>query len=258
MKLYLRYLSIHVRSQMQYKSSFLMLCLGQFLVSFSAFLGMYFLFSRFHQVAGFTLPEVMLCFSTVLMAFSLAECFARGFDTFASVLGDGTFDRILLRPRSAILQVLGQKIEISRIGRFAQALIMLAYALPMSGVTWTAGRVATLLYMIAGGMVMFASLFMVYAALCFFTTEGLEVMNILTDGGREFGSYPVVIYGRAMLGFFTCVVPLAMFQYYPLLFLLGRTQSVLYALAPTACFAFALPCYGLFRLGMRHYKSTGS
>ena len=36
------------------------------------------------------------------MAFALAECFARGFDTFASMLGNGTFDRILVRPRGTV------------------------------------------------------------------------------------------------------------------------------------------------------------
>lgn len=35
-------------------------------------------------------------------------------------------------------------------------------------------------------------LFIVYAALCFFTTEGLEVMNIFTDGGREIRTVSVL------------------------------------------------------------------
>lgn len=258
MRLYMRYFSIHLRSQIQYKSSFFMICLGQFLGSFSAFAGMYFLFSRFHQVNGFQMPEVMLCFSVVLTAFGLSECFARGFDRFPPMLGDGSFDRILLRPRSVIVQVLGQQMDFSRLGKLLQALLMLAYALPNSGVVWTPGKIAVLLFMIAGGTAMFSGLFLVYAGISFFTTEGLEFMNIFTDGGREFGAYPVVIYGRAVLGFLTCVVPMAMFQYYPLLYLLGRAEQVIYALTPAVCFMFLFPCYIVWRLGMRHYKSTGS
>ena len=57
MRLYLKYFSIHLRSAMQYKTSFFLTVLGQFLVSFSMFLGIYFMFSRFHTV----FPGRMLC-----------------------------------------------------------------------------------------------------------------------------------------------------------------------------------------------------
>lgn len=39
MKLYGKYFMIHLKSIMEYKTSFLMTCLGQFLVSFNVFLG---------------------------------------------------------------------------------------------------------------------------------------------------------------------------------------------------------------------------
>ena len=70
MKLYWKYAAILLKSQMQYKASFFMTAAGQFLVSFSALLGVSFLFDRFHTVDGFTFPEVLICFSIVLAAFS--------------------------------------------------------------------------------------------------------------------------------------------------------------------------------------------
>ncbi|MBQ2278880.1 MAG: ABC-2 family transporter protein, partial [Clostridia bacterium] len=184
MKLYFRYFMIQLRSQMQYKVSFFFTLLGQLLTSFSAFLGIFFLMKRFHAVEGFTMNEVMLCFAAVLMAFSTAECFARGFDRFAPMLGNGEFDRIMVRPRSVILQVLGSKIEFTRLGRFFQALVMFCVIIPTCGVVWTWDKILTLVLMILGGTVVFTGLFIIYASVCFFTTEGLEFMNIFTDGGR--------------------------------------------------------------------------
>ena len=99
---------------------------------------------------------------------------------------------------------------------------------------WTGDKIFTLVLMIVSGVVVFAGLFIVYAALCFFTTEGLEVMNIFTDGGREFGRYPFSVYGEGVLKFFTYVVPLALFQYYPFLYLIGRSDNVLY-MFPATC-----------------------
>ncbi|MCI9323770.1 MAG: hypothetical protein HFH81_11015 [Lachnospiraceae bacterium] len=190
-RLYRQYVSIVVRGMMQYKASFLLNSLGQFLVSFSVFLGIYFMFRRFHQVRGYSYSEVLLCYAIVLMEFSLAEMWARGFDTFSGLVRSGEFDRVLVRPQGEILQVLGSRFELTRLGRMSQAVVMLVYAFCTAEIHWTVGRVCTFLFMLVGGTAVFSGLFLIYAALCFFTLEGLEFMNVLTDGAREYGKYPL-------------------------------------------------------------------
>ncbi len=258
MKLYIKYLTIYLKSIMQYKVSFFLTALGPFLGSFSVFLGIYFMFHRFNSVEGFSYSEVLICFSVVLMSFSLAECFFRGFDTFSGVISNGEFDRIMIRPRNAMFQVLASKFEIARLGRTIQAAVVLLYAVLNCSVIWTADKVFTLIIMIIGGIVLFSGLFIIYASICFFTTEGLEFMNIFTDGGREYGKYPISIYGEGVLKFFTYVVPLACVQYYPLMYLIGRTKNKLYMLTPLAAFIFLIPCCIFWIIGVKHYKSTGS
>lgn len=257
MKLYLRYLSIHLRSLMQYKTSFFMTLLGQIILSFGGYLTIVFMMVRYHEVEGFNFSEVSLCYAAVLIAFSLAECFFRGFDTFPTMLANGEFDRIMVRPRGLIFQVLAQKIEFSRLGRLIQASCVFAWAIPASGIAWSWDKILTLALMIAGGVAVFAGLFIIYAALCFFTVDGLEFINVFTDGGREFGRYPFSIYGDGILRLLTFVVPLAMFQYYPLLYLTGRTDSTLYMLTPLLGSLFLVPCLLFWRFGLRHYKSVG-
>lgn len=258
LKLYMHYLSIIFRSAMQYKASFWMMAAGQFLVSFSVFLGVYFMFQRFSSVKGFTYSEVLLCFSIMLMEFSLAEIWARGFDTFPSMIRQGTFDRVLLRPRSEVLQVLGSKFELVRIGRVVQALVMFVYGMTHVDVQWTAAKVLTVIFMLVGGIGLFTGLFMIYAALSFFTLEGLEFMNLFTDGAREYGKYPFGVYGERMLLLTTFVVPYALVQYYPLLYLLDRRNNPIYIFLPLFALWFLIPSYALWRYGVRKYKSSGS
>lgn len=257
MKLYWNYFKIHLKSRMQYKVSFILTAIGQFLVSFNVFLGVWFMFNRFHQVKGYTYGECLICFSVVLMSFSIAECFFRGFDTFSSIIGKGEFDRILVRPRGLIFQVLGQKIEFTRIGRLIQAVVMLAYSVSKSEVEWNRFRVVTLIFMIIGGTVVFASIFLIYATICFFTLEGLEFLNILTDGAREYGKYPIEIYGRNVLRICTYLIPFALFQYYPFLYLIGRVEDWWYMLLPLVSCLTIVPCLVFWRFGVRHYKSAG-
>ena len=243
---------------MQYKASFFMTALGQFLISFTTFIGMYFMLSRFNSVKGFSLSEILICFSVVLMAFSITECFARGFDVFPRLIRSGDLDRIIVRPRGIVFQVLTSNMEFSRVGRLLQAVVMLAYAIPACGVQWTWDKVLTLALMLFGGVAVFTALFILYAGISFFTIEGLEFMNIFTDGSREFGKYPLSVYGEGMLKIYTFVVPIALFQYYPFLYLVGRSDNLWYAFLPLLAALYIIPCYLFFRFGLRKYKSTGS
>lgn len=257
-KLYFHYLSIIFRSAMQYKASFWIMTVGHFFVSFNVFLGVFFMFQRFSHVEGFTYNEVLLCFSIMLMEFSLAEIWARGFDTFPSMIRQGTFDRVLLRPRSAVLQVLGSKFELVRLGRVLQSIVMFVYGMTHVDVRWTWTKLVTVLFMLIGGTGLFTALFMIYAALSFFTLEGLEFMNLFTDGAREYGKYPFGVYGKKMLLITTFLVPYALVQYYPLLYLLDRRSDPFYIFLPLLALWFLLPAYGLWRLGVQKYKSSGS
>lgn len=257
MRLYLSFLSLHLKSAMTYRSSFLLSCLGQLLVTVNTFLGVKFLMDRFGAVAGYTLPQLALCFGVILAATSLAECFARGFDAFAAVLSEARFDRLLVRPRGLIFQLLCEEMKLTMVPRLLQAVLMLGWAISAGAVHWTAAKAAVLALIILCGAAVFFGLFLINAALCFFTLEGLEVMNIFTDGPREYGKYPFGIYGKGVLWVLTLLVPLALVQHWPLQYLLDRGPGW-YGLLPLLSLLFLLPCAALWRLGVRHYRSTGS
>ena len=257
-KLFSHYISINVRSMMQYKLSFFLTVLGQFVTSFGVFLGKYFMFLRFPNVKGYTYPEVLLCFALMLMEFSLAEMFVRGFDSFSGMVRTGSFDQVLVRPRNEILQVLGSKFELTRIGRMLQAILVFIYAIPRCNVEWNFYRILTVICMLIGGTALFSGIFVVYASICFFTLEGLEFMNVFTDGAREHGKYPLDIYGKKMLLFTTFCIPYALVQYYPLTYVLGRSDDMWLIFLPLLAGLFLVPSFLFWKVGVRHYCSSGS
>lgn len=257
-RLYISYLIIHLKSMMQHKMSFFFTMTGQFLISFNVFLGVYFMMDRFHEVKGFSYGEVLLCFSITLMAFTIAETIFRSLDTFETIIGNGEFDRILLRPRNCFFLVLCSKVELTRIGRLLQAVIMFAYGLYSSQISWTIPRAVTVVFMILGGVAVFAAIYMIFASMCFFTLEGLEFMNVFTDGAREYGKYPIGIYGKTLLTICTYIVPFALFQYYPFLYLTGKASYTWYCLLPLAACFFLIPAIFLWNFGLTRYQSSGS
>ncbi len=258
MRLYRKYLAIQFKGAMQYKVSFFLTLLGQAFVTINMFLGIFFLFQRFHSIEGFTYNQVLLCYTVTLLQFYLAEFFARGFDRFDAMLGNGQFDRILVRPRNTVFQVLASRFEFTRLGRILQVLVLLPYAVATCGVEWNFPRALTVIFMVLGGALLFSGIFIAGGALSFFTTQGLEVVNVFTDGGKEHGKYPWNVYGKRVLQFCTYIVPYALTQYYPLLYVLGRETNPLYIFLPLCAAWFLLPAFLLWRLGLRRYKSTGS
>jgi ABC-2 type transport system permease protein len=245
---------------MQYRTSFWLLSIGQFFIPFSIFAGLYFLFERFGQIKGWQFFEVALCFAIIHMAFSLSECFARGFDMFSGLVVKGEFDRLLVRPRSTFVQVLGSKFEFTRVGRLLQSLIVLVWALSNLPIEWSAIKAITLVLMIVSGVFIFTGIYMLAAAMCFWTVQGLEVASIFTDGGREMAQYPLNIYQKWVARFFTYVIPFGTVNYLPLQSILGKADGneLIHMLTPVLGSLFILPCLLVWQFGVRHYRSTGS
>ena len=257
MKLYLKFLSIHFRSAMTYRASFFLSCLGHLLITTNVFLSVVFLLDRFDAIGGYTLPQLSLCYSVILAATSLAECFGRGFDAFTRILAQAQFDRIMVRPRPLFFQVLCQDMKPTMLARVLQAAVMLVWAVPSGAVAWTPWKALTLALMILCGSGLFFGLALVNAGICFFTLEHVEALNIFVDGPREYGKYPFGIYGRPVLLVLTFLVPLALVQHWPLQYLFDRGPAW-YGLLPVVSLVFLIPCTLLWQLGVRHYRSTGS
>ncbi len=258
MRVYWKFFMMEFKSQMQYRVSFLLTTLGQFLTAFTMFFGIKFLFGRISEVDDFTYGQVLLCFSVIMMSFSIGELAGGGLAGFSGLLREGGLDRILVRPRSVIGQVIMPNMDFSRIGLLVQGAVVLGIAIPASGVHWTWPKMLVLGMMIVCGSVVFFSLFLLIAALSFFTIQPLECLNILTYGMRQFGQYPFSVYGKTVLRLLTFVVPLALVQYYPLLCLLDRGEGIRYGLSPLVSLLFLIPVCVLYRIGLRNYQSTGS
>lgn len=260
MKLYLQYLKIRFKSQTIYRMSFALLCIGQFFVPFIVFISLKLLFAKFHQIGDYTFDRVALLYGTIHTAFALAECFGRGFDSFPLLVKNGEFDRLMVRPQSLFLQVLGSRFEFTRIGRLVQGIAVLIMALNATNVQWSILKAMTVLFMIIGGSMVFVGVMVLFATTSFWVIEHLEIANLFTDGGREMSQYPISIYWDKIRQFFTFVIPFALVNYLPLNYIYdvpGYTH-VFYAFIPLVAMLFILPCTFLWYFGVKHYKSTGS
>lgn len=260
MKLYIKYIRLILKSQTQYKASFVMTLIAHLFIPFTMFAGIYFLFERFGNIQGWTIFEVFISYAVIAMCFAIAECFARGFDQFPNMIRTGTFDRVLVRPRSEILQVLGSGFDIKRISPFLFSVVVLIIAVVFGDISWNLARIIMLINMVAGGSLIFCGIYMLQATAAFWTVDGLEFANIFTHGIRQHAIYPLNIFPRGITIFLTFVIPFGTITYLPLQYMLGRIGGIgwLYAFMPLGGALFILPCILAWKFGVGKYKSTGS
>ena len=260
MKLYLKYIQLQLKSQAQYKASFVMLLVAQLFTPLVMLAGVYFLFERFGNIQGWTMLEVFISYAVIAMCFAISECFARGFDMFPDMIRTATFDRVLVRPRGTVIQVLGSEFDIKRVSPFLVSCIILAVAIIFGDISWSLARVVMLFNMVIGGSIIFAGIFMLQATAAFWTIDGLEFANIFTNGIRQHAIYPLNIFPRGITIFLTFIIPFGTITYLPLQYLLGRIDGMgwLYAFMPLAGALFIIPCALAWRYGVRKYSSAGS
>lgn len=262
-QLYFHYCSISIRSQMQYRASFIMLAVGHFFSTATEMFGIWALFDRFGALRGWALAEVAIFYGMINIAFALAEAVGRGFDKFFLLVKSGGFDILLLRPRSTALQVAAQEIQLMRIGRLSQGLVVLIWGASVLNVHWTLAKICLIAFAVLGGCCLFYGLFILQATFSFWSTESLELMNTVTYGGTETAQYPLAIYRKWFRRFFTFIVPLACVNYFPVLAITNRVDPLgspvwLQWSSPVVGVLFLIICLQVWKFGVRHYRSTGS
>lgn len=253
-----KYIMMHLKSQMEYKSSIILSAISQFLTFLMYCTVFYSLFEKFGILKDFNIYQVILCFSVVQFGESFSEAILRGFDKFSDVIKNGKFDLLLIRPQNIYLQVMGTKVEFAKLFKSTFSLVLLVYAGIKLKIYMSITNMLIILLMLAGSVVVFSSVFIIGAALCFKTIEGLEVINIFVYGTRDFAQYPIGIYNKVVKTFFTYIVPIGIASYFPMLYITGVSTNILYALLPILSIITLIPACCLFNLGVKNYKSTGS
>ncbi|HEX8803084.1 MAG TPA: ABC-2 family transporter protein, partial [Acidimicrobiales bacterium] len=176
---------------------------------------------------------------------------------------DGTFDRYLIRPGGALWQLLGDEFAARRLGRTLQPAATLGVALGLVDVDWSPAAVALVPVTVACGAVIYSAIFVATSSIAFWTVETREVANSFTYGGNQLSSYPIDVLGTWLRRLATFVVPLASIAYLPAAWLFGKPLPFgLPAAAawsgPIVALGAAAVARAVWRLAVRHYRSTGS
>jgi len=251
-----------IRADWQYRTSFVLFTVSQFVASFLDIVVIVILFSNVDRLAGWSVAEVALLYGTSSLAFSLADVLVSEVEFVGHHVRHGSFDRFLLRPVSPLLLLCCLEFAFRRAGKVVQSVLVLGVALTQLPGEWTVARVAMVVDMVAVGFVLFGGIWVITSSVAFWAVEVREVANSFTYGGNFVTHYPLEIFSGWLRRLVT-IVPLAFVSYYPALWVLGRhdphrSPGWFSFAGPAVALVVVLVARAVWASGIRHYRSTGS
>ena len=258
MKLLFHYFSMHIKVYLEYKMNFFLTMIAQVLILGTEIFTVYTLFNKFELLEEFNVNYLFLVFAINWLGFSLAETFGRGFDEFKKLMKKGGFDILLIRPRNIFLQILGNDIAFHKIGRIIASFYLLIISVINLIPDITFDKLLLVIFMVLGDFTIILSLFINGAFFVFFTVEGLEFINVFTNGTKQVNEYPISLYHKVIGIIFTFIIPIALCNYYPIEYLVNKSNNLVYFLMPFSSLILLAISVFIFNLGLKHYSSTGS
>ncbi|TDV40316.1 ABC transporter permease [Actinophytocola oryzae] len=260
---YVRLLVAQVRSQTQYRLSFALdLAFSTVLTSLDL-VTLWVLFTVNGDLGGFGGEDVLLMAGIAACAFPVADLAVGNTEKLRVYVRSGLFDAVLLRPLSALGQLVVMDFAPRRVGRVLQGTAVYVAALVISPVQWSPPVVVLAVVAPLAGAVFFGAIFVAGATVAFWWIDSGEMSNAFTYGGKDVSAYPATVFGGLFRRVFVYGLGFAFVSYLPALAMLGRSDPLgtpdwLRWCSPLTSLVFAVAAGLFWRTGVRHYRSTGS
>jgi ABC-2 type transport system permease protein len=217
------------------------------------------LFSKIPKLAGWRFEEVLFLYGFSLIPFGIFNILSLNIYEFGNTyVIEGQFDRVLMRPISALFQVLFENFRLESFQEILTGSFLIWYAAHRLALPWGPADLLLLVFWSVCGGVIYISIFMLLSTASFWFEDRIgihpPVWNLIA-----FGRYPLTIYSPFIQFVLSWVIPFGFASFYPSVRLLGRREFHSYALlAPViAAACLALLLFG-WREGAKRYSSTGS
>ena len=257
-KLFSTLLKINIEQELAYRTETLVNVLLMFMWTGWDLLSLSIIFGNTQSLGGWDIGQLI----ALLGVFRIVHTLMSGLvwpntEKFNTAMRDGTLDYTLLQPAPTLFLVSFTRIIIWRVADLVVAVALLALGLSISGqgVTWPAFISFALL--LAGGMAIFYSLWIVLLAFTFWFIKfdnNVTILQALLEAGR----YPATVSPPWLRLIVTFVVPIALSTTVPVQALRGELawwQVAMFLVVAVVVVAVALR---IWSAGVRRYSGASA
>jgi ABC-2 type transport system permease protein len=252
-----------LRARMEYRVDFVIQILYGMLFHVAALVFVAVILTRFGGIGDWTVGEVIFIVGIRLTAHGLYETLFGNIGWVPWFVRDGWFDRLLVRPADALIQVVAMSFHVNGLGDLVVGLIALAGGISRIHLSSPPLAALGIIVVILGSMLLEAGIVLMISSLSFWFVRTEMLFWWFDDWGNTFSNYPVTVFPIVARFLLTWVVPLALLGFFPAAAIMGRAHDVPF----TPILAWGAPVAGLlvFLLGLRvwragidHHRSTGT
>lgn len=245
--------SLSLRRQLAFRADMIFDILVNVVGLLSSVAAISVVFTRTHSLGGWHIDEAIVLLATFQIVSGLRSAFVEpGLQWFGNTVKDGTFDALLLQPAPAVFLVTTNACSPLALMQVLLGFGLLGYA--VNSVS-AAGLIGWIMLVCAATAIMWASR-MLLAALVFWAPD--LTLDIIYDSIWQFARYPVNMYKSALRGVLTYCVPVAFLATVPAGALVGRTRTIMIAVAVGIAVGLWAITLAAWRLGLRRYTSATS
>jgi ABC-2 type transport system permease protein len=252
---YFAILKTTLAARMAYRGDFfvsaLMIVIGDFLVPLVTLM----IYATGAAFPGWNMYEVLLIQAIFMLAKGIAfPCFFGMVWNTLDRVRDGTFDILLLKPRSALYMTLVTGFQTDSIGRLIGGIVLFVIALLHVDAPYSLHWLQFFLLFVISLIVLFGfALFM--SGIVFLWVGSSRVYEIF-DAVSSFGLYPRSIFTKSFQSLVTYIIPVVMIGSVPAAALLGRPTGNV-GIAAGLCFVFWIIGLLFWHRMLGKYTSAG-
>ncbi|WP_312027649.1 ABC transporter permease [Paenibacillus cucumis (ex Kampfer et al. 2016)] len=261
MQLYFMFMKSTIKAEYQYKTNFFFGLFANLYTYFLTYMSIWILTHKFSVIDGWNYNELVFLTALNLFTYAIAITvlyhYVSGLENY---LLEGRFDRILVRPINPIISLIFDGFAWMGIGQLLVSSVFLINSMLALDIHWTAYKIIVFVFCLIGGVLIQGAALMIFGTLSFWVKKSYSLSVILFYNLKTFINYPLTIFGPFIRNVLTFVLPWALINYYPAVFVLGKQDelSMGYLLTPIVGTLMMIGAILLTQIGVKKYNSTGS
>ncbi|MBS4221797.1 ABC transporter permease [Lederbergia citrea] len=226
LRVFFKFVQFRMKERMEYRGAFMLGIIAQILGYGSNYLVVWLLLHKFQTIDGWTWPEIALLYSIGLFTYSLGASFTFiQMTELESMVRQGTFDAILIKPTNPYMYVIAMKFNVGYIAHILISGSILLWSLFQLSIDWSIIKALYFILILISGSMIQAAILSIIGVWSFIVVRTGFLFSLFFRL-KDFISYPISVYGTFVQIIIVFLVPLAFVNYFPSTLLLSKTTGI--------------------------------
>lgn len=246
----------NLQGRMVNRLDFFLYIFCDFIIQLTGVVFFYALFSNIPSFNGWKIEDVVLVYGLFQLCYGLFGFVFWPLYDFGYLLASGGFDSYLMRPMSALFQLLSK--GMGDVGGILLGLGLVLYSAGKGAFVLSPLNILLFAIFLACGIALYTCIYTLIASASFWMEQSSDGLFRLLNMATDYAKFPFNIYSKGIRVFLTWFIPVGFIGFYPASYFLSNEWGAYMLYLPLVIGGFVLATALVWRRGLRRYRGTGS